>query len=343
MPTYKLSYFEGRGLAEVSRQILHLSGTPFVDNRISFEKWPKIKPYTPFGQIPILCVNGEEIPQSFAIARYLAKEFGFAGKTPFEAAWVDALGDQHKDYMNEIKLFLAVAHGYAKGDKAQMQRDVAEPAIEKYYTILEKQAKSNGSNGHFVGDSLTWIDLVVSDHIGILETLIPNAVDSFPLVQAVRQKTTSHPKLKEWIDKRPESWSLVKFCTYPELRSRTIESPWRRFAGKTAFEAAWLDALGDQYKDYNTEMSSFWGVAYGFVDGDKEKLQKDVADNGSNGHFVGDSLTWVDLFVSDHIGGLETLIPHAVDAFPLVQEVRKKTTSLPKLKEWLDKRPATAF
>lgn len=83
---------------------------------------------------------------------------------------MDALGDQHKDYMNEIKLFLAVAHGYAagvcniyvfdlsfrkalslwnmfvssryaKGDKAQMQRDVAEPAIEKYYTILEKQAK----------------------------------------------------------------------------------------------------------------------------------------------------------------------------------------------------------
>lgn len=31
---------------------------------------------TPFGQIPILCVDGEEIPQSFAIARYLAKQFG---------------------------------------------------------------------------------------------------------------------------------------------------------------------------------------------------------------------------------------------------------------------------
>lgn len=34
-----------------------------------------------------------------------------------------------------------VSSRYAKGDKAQMQRDVAEPAIEKYYTILEKQAK----------------------------------------------------------------------------------------------------------------------------------------------------------------------------------------------------------
>lgn len=65
--------------------------------------------------------------------------------------------------------------------------------------------QDNGSNGHFVGNSLTWIDLLVSDHIGILETLIPNAVDAFPLVLAVRKNTTADPKLKEWIDKRPAS------------------------------------------------------------------------------------------------------------------------------------------
>lgn len=56
-----------------------------------------------------------------------------------------------------------------------------------------------------MGNSLTWIDLVVSDHIGILETLIPNAVDAFPQVLAVRKNITSDPKLKEWIDKRPAS------------------------------------------------------------------------------------------------------------------------------------------
>lgn len=66
---------------------------------------------------------------------------GFAGKNAFEAAWVDALGDQHKDYITEIKPFLAVAHGYGEGDREKMQKDVAEPAISKYYGILERRAK----------------------------------------------------------------------------------------------------------------------------------------------------------------------------------------------------------
>lgn len=66
---------------------------------------------------------------------------GFAGKTPFEAAWVDALADQHKDYLSEMKPFLMVAYGFGEGDREKIRKDVAEPAIEKYYTILEKQAK----------------------------------------------------------------------------------------------------------------------------------------------------------------------------------------------------------
>ncbi|GMR36190.1 hypothetical protein PMAYCL1PPCAC_06385 [Pristionchus mayeri] len=207
MPSYKLSYFPGRGLGEVSRQMFHLSGTPFEDNRIPMEDWPKYKESTPFGQMPVLYVDGEPLPQSFAIARYLAKQFGFAGQTPYDAAWVDALADQYKDYLSEMRPFLTVAYGFVKGDKEKLQKEVAEPAIKKFFAILEKHAWDAGLHGHFhgyfVGDSLTWVDLLVADHIGILETFIPAAVADFPLVQEVRDKTISHPKLKAWLAKRP--------------------------------------------------------------------------------------------------------------------------------------------
>ncbi|GMR45050.1 hypothetical protein PMAYCL1PPCAC_15244, partial [Pristionchus mayeri] len=116
MPSYKLSYVDGRGYAEVSRQLFCLSGTPFEDHRISREEWPSILESLPFGQVPVLYVDGHPLPQSHAIARYLAQQFGFAGNSPFEAAWVDALADQHKDYLFEMQPFFMLHYGYGKGD-----------------------------------------------------------------------------------------------------------------------------------------------------------------------------------------------------------------------------------
>ncbi|GMS94623.1 hypothetical protein PENTCL1PPCAC_16798, partial [Pristionchus entomophagus] len=93
---------------------------------------------TPFGQIPVLYVDGKPLPQSFAIARYLANQFGFAGKTPFEKAWVDAVADQYKDYFTALRPFLVVAFGFEQGDKEKLKKRVAEPAIQKFYSLLEK-------------------------------------------------------------------------------------------------------------------------------------------------------------------------------------------------------------
>jgi len=52
-----------------------------------------MKPTTPYGQIPLLEVDGEVISESVAIARYCAREFGLAGKTTFESAQADEIVD----------------------------------------------------------------------------------------------------------------------------------------------------------------------------------------------------------------------------------------------------------
>ncbi|CAF0861837.1 unnamed protein product [Adineta steineri] len=91
MPSYKLTYFNGRGRAEISRLIFAAAGQKYEDIRIEREQWPALKPKTPLGQMPVLEVDGVELPQSAAIARFLAKQFHLAGKDNLEQAEVDAI------------------------------------------------------------------------------------------------------------------------------------------------------------------------------------------------------------------------------------------------------------
>lgn len=55
----------------------------------------------PFGQVPVLEVDGKHLAQSHAIARYIAREHGLAGQPHdhWEQAQVDMYADCVKDLM----------------------------------------------------------------------------------------------------------------------------------------------------------------------------------------------------------------------------------------------------
>merc|ERR1711899_510208 len=89
----KLTYFGLRGRAEPARLILAHAGVDYEDERIKKEDWPNLKPKTTLGTLPTLCYNGVEIGQSVAIWRFLANEFGLAGRTNLERARADMIVD----------------------------------------------------------------------------------------------------------------------------------------------------------------------------------------------------------------------------------------------------------
>ncbi|PIO66208.1 glutathione S-transferase protein [Teladorsagia circumcincta] len=164
MVQYKLTYFDGRGAAEVARQVFVLAGQNFTDVRLTHEEWPKHKAEMPFGQMPVLEVDGKKLPQSHAIVRYLARQFGFAGKSAWEEAQVDAIADQHKDFLNEVRPYFLVLMGMNKGDVDAMAKDVFEPARQKFFTIITKILKENKTEGYLVLFTMYTVSEVVTNN-----------------------------------------------------------------------------------------------------------------------------------------------------------------------------------
>ena len=120
----KLIYFDGQGRAEVSRWIFLLAGVEYEDVRIQYSDWSTLKSskflvsrvslqnHTEssyeaiiitqsfiffvafrFGKLPVLEYNGKTIAQSRAIARFLGRKYGLAGKTDIEEAEADMIVD----------------------------------------------------------------------------------------------------------------------------------------------------------------------------------------------------------------------------------------------------------
>ncbi len=53
----------------------------------------------PFGQVPVLEVDGKMLAQSHTIARYLARQHGLAGKDDWEQGLADMYCDNIGDLM----------------------------------------------------------------------------------------------------------------------------------------------------------------------------------------------------------------------------------------------------
>ncbi|CAJ0581749.1 unnamed protein product, partial [Mesorhabditis spiculigera] len=204
MPHYKLTYFDLRGLGETARQLFALAKVEFEDNRVQRENWPELKPKTPFGQMPILEVDGKQLAQSKAIYRYLGKTFGFAGANDWESAQIDSWADQFQDYATALRPYFIVLAGFAEGDKDKLYKEVAEPARDQHLPLIVKQLKANGS-GFLVGSKVSWVDVSLASHFETFLSFVPNYLEKYPEVAAYVKKVHEIPELKKWIETRPEN------------------------------------------------------------------------------------------------------------------------------------------
>ncbi|WAR25197.1 HPGDS-like protein [Mya arenaria] len=190
MPSYKLTYFNVRGRAELARYLFLAAGRDFEDYRIQREDWPELKPKTTFGQLPILEVDGEQLAQSNAIARYLAREFDMAG----ENSWEQALCDQTLELINDLIKELVAA---------ELQKNAGEVVFPKFLGIFESMLAKNGK--YLVGSGLTVADLALYAVFDTPLQNVPNMMDKTPKLKAHRAMIEAIPKINEYISKREKT------------------------------------------------------------------------------------------------------------------------------------------
>ncbi|XP_063925672.1 glutathione S-transferase-like [Zophobas morio] len=200
-PSYKLTYFDGRGLAETSRFLFKYGGIEFEDVRIKKEEWPQWKEKFAFGQVPVLEHEGKQVGQSIAIARYLAKKVKLAGNDDWENLEIDAIVDT----INDLRLKLVpIFYEQDEAKKKALIEVVSKESFPYYLPRLETVVKKN--NGHFALGRLTWADFYFATISPVFDFFTgSDTLADYPTLKAAREKVNEIPAIKKWIETRPKT------------------------------------------------------------------------------------------------------------------------------------------
>lgn len=210
MPSYKLTYFSGRGFAEPTRMIFAQAGVEFEDVRMTRETWPALKETgkAPFGQLPILEVDGQVISQSATIMRFVAEQLGLSPSTSLGKAQANMIVDSIMgDAVPRLMKFHFEKDEVKKEEAKKAYFEVFQP---QYFGFLENLLKNkDGAKDHFVGDELTYADIHFFAFFnsfmveGRIET--PKELADFPHLLALYNGVMELPNIRKWMETRPES------------------------------------------------------------------------------------------------------------------------------------------
>uniref|UniRef100_R4G888 glutathione transferase n=1 Tax=Rhodnius prolixus TaxID=13249 RepID=R4G888_RHOPR len=201
MSTYKLTYFNAKGIAESIRMLLSYSGKEFKDIRIEHNDWLKCKSKTPFGQLPILEIDNKVLYQSTAICRYLGEESHLAGKNNWENLQINMMAECFLDFKNNIIDLFFEENKEAKEKKSL---EVKNQIIPFYLGRFDRIIQEN--NGFFALGKLSWFDFYFVGYSETLETIVQEKVcEQFPHISQLRKNIFDIPKVQRWLKKRPST------------------------------------------------------------------------------------------------------------------------------------------
>jgi len=165
-----------------------------------------MKQKMPMHAVPVLELeDGRKLSQSLAIGRYLATKHGLMSEDMFENAWGDQLVGALEDIYPKFFLPLVLATVREK-DEVKRKEAIENMMTNAITPLFEMLEKFLGDEQWFCGKKIHWSDLVVAELVDRVETVYEPGFTAtkFPRLFGHRRRVHELPRLKKYIDKRPQ-------------------------------------------------------------------------------------------------------------------------------------------
>ena len=203
-PKLDLIYFDVRARAECARMTLAYGGIPynFTDCQGYFGcdfMTAKTSGKLPWGQLPLLAVDGKLISQSGSINRYVASlvtKPDFIPKDPVKAALADALHETAQDLYRIMPVVNVWTEAKWREEKEEYFTKTLPPKLPALVKML-------GSQKYFCGDAPTYSDFALYTIMDLVRLVEPGVVSQHANITAWMARVEQLPGVKEYLGSRP--------------------------------------------------------------------------------------------------------------------------------------------
>jgi glutathione S-transferase len=213
MVKLELVYFPVRARTEVACMCLRYGGVPYTCKSVAEcygQGWgPAVKEQTPWGQVPIMFVDGKPLAQSGSIARYVASMCGVAPADAFEAAKCDAIFEATQDCA-----WLDPVVNMCTGDKFAEKMAAVAASMP---AVLGRFSSHLTEGPFFLGNKPFYCDFAVyhiCSHVQLLDAAL---LEPHANLKAHMTAVEGLPGVKEYLDERPD---CVDVGTKPMLKPK---------------------------------------------------------------------------------------------------------------------------
>ncbi|KAJ1627303.1 glutathione S-transferase [Pavlovales sp. CCMP2436] len=224
-PKLQLVYFGVRARAEAPRMILHYGGVPYTEETCqSFFGKPwggpegaKASGLAPFGQLPLLAVDGRVLGQTAAINRYCAAlcpaALSLVPADPVDAAWCDGIFEAAQ----ELSPVNPCVNAWRGEDFAAKKADFLANTLPPRLANLNKILEGDHGGPFTTGAEVRYCDFSVYHQFDLCRLLEPAVFDPLPAVRRFMGAVEALPGVTAYLAARSD---CVDIGVQPMLRDK---------------------------------------------------------------------------------------------------------------------------